>query len=68
MAKISANGDREVARWRSKSGQSQLLLTEQGRLLGRFLKGDSWTVRSRGVSLEQAERYAERQGFERILR
>ena len=34
MAKISARGDKELARWRSE--QSTMILTESGRLLRRL--------------------------------
>lgn len=60
MAKISANGDTEAARWRRKpQGSSpaapyEMVLTAKGRLLYKQARGGSFTLRRRGVTMTAA--------------
>jgi hypothetical protein len=44
MAKISARGDREHARWRHPVTGAELVLTMRGRLLLKAVKGGSFTL------------------------
>jgi len=43
MAKISARGDVEIARWKGEDGE-ELVLTRKGRLLGKWTRGASFTL------------------------
>ncbi len=54
MAKISAGGDRAEYRWANASGRA-LVLTRQGRLLGKADQRDRYRLLGRKVSFEQAE-------------
>lgn len=59
MAKISARGDTEQARWRAdresaKGAPFEMVLTAQGRLLYKPQRGESFSFRRRGVSLGTA--------------
>jgi hypothetical protein len=71
MAKISAGGDREVARWRRGPASAdgapyELVLTGRGRLLSKTLRGDSFTLRRRNVSMQAAGAQAAIWKMERI--
>lgn len=71
MAKISAKGDREVARWRAgelaeRGAPHELVLTERGRLLHKPLRNDGWKLRERGASLATARALAVRFGMELV--
>ncbi len=55
MAKFSAQGDRAEYRWANASGRA-LVLTQQGRLLGKHHRRDRYRLLARNVSFEQAER------------
>ncbi len=70
MAKISAHGDKEAARWRrcraSKAGAPhEMLVTAKGRLLYKGFQRDGWVLRRRGVSVAQAGAQAAVFGMER---
>lgn len=59
MAKISARGDTEQARWRANSDSTaaapfEMVLTVQGRLLYKAQRGETFSFRRRGVSLGTA--------------
>lgn len=64
MAKISARGARELARWKGEGGRG-LVLTSDGRLLSRAFTGEPWKVAGRGYDLARAAQYAELRGFAR---
>ena len=57
MAKISAAGDRAEYRWANASGRA-LVLTRQGRLLGKDHRRDRYRLLARNVDFEEAERRA----------
>ena len=61
MAKITARGDRELARWESQDGYG-LILTHQGRLLRRFTSNGGWNVLMPKATMTQAERMAQGMG------
>lgn len=61
MAKISARGDREVARW--CKGEAVMVLTEQGRLLVRYLRGDGYSIMQRRMTYLAAAALAARLGY-----
>ena len=63
MAKISARGDSEVARWTGPGGKA-LVLTAQGRLLYRWTSGAGYALRERGADRRWAEEVARRLGLE----
>jgi hypothetical protein len=68
MAKISARGDREVARARRDNGAT-MVLTEQGRVLRKLLPTDGYSLmgRVKGADGERRKRFvriAERHGYE----
>jgi len=59
MAKISARGDTEQARWRAnresaKGAPYEIVLTVQGRLLYKAQRGESFSFRRRGETLGTA--------------
>ena len=64
MAKITARGDREVARWKGQNGREQVL-TAQGRLLDKIIAGDGWTKVTGKWDTERAQRRADCLGMER---
>lgn len=68
MAKISARGDSEHARWRHPDTGAELVLTMAGRLLIKRVRGGSYVLacagRVRGI--DGARPYAERYGMERV--
>jgi hypothetical protein len=64
MAKITARDDKELARFKDDDGR-EYVLTEQGRLLYRWRRGEGFSLSRRNCSLEQAERIAERAGMVR---
>lgn len=72
MAKISARGDSEHARWREPETGAELVLTQQGRLLLKGVRGGSFTLLRRlhsphgGRRLDQAAEMAARRGMERV--
>jgi hypothetical protein len=71
VAKITAHGESEVARW-VKDGQ-ELVLTRKpdgkpGRLLYKWAKGANWTVVRTGCTMERAEEHARGSGYERRRR
>jgi hypothetical protein len=63
MAKVSARGATEVARWRN--GARELMLTSDGRILSKAFAGEPWKVAARGYDLARAERFAELRSFAR---
>jgi hypothetical protein len=66
MAKISARGATEVARWKGDGG-AELVLTSDGRLLRKAFAGEGWKVLA-GVGrsdLAHAEAFARRWGYSR---
>lgn len=72
MAKISARGDSKAAEWKDGHG-CRLVLTEQGRVLRNYLKGDGLTtvvtfqMRGRNKpTLDEVEQYAQMGGFSRV--
>jgi hypothetical protein len=73
MAKISAYGDSKAAEWKDRHG-CRLVLTEKGRVLRNYLKGDGLstvvTFQMRGnkhkPTLEEVEQYATLGGFSRV--
>lgn len=65
MAKISARGATELARWKSDDGQRTLVLASDGRLLLKVTPDSGYTVRAKKVTLEKAEAYAQRSGYRR---
>jgi hypothetical protein len=64
MAKISARGDREVARWRRSDG-AELVFTQQGRVLSKAVKGGTFTLIGRRTESE-ARHMATVRGMERV--
>ena len=60
MAKISAGGDRAEYR-RANAGGRALVLTRQGRLLGKEHRRDRYRLLARSVGFEEAERRAHAQ-------
>jgi hypothetical protein len=66
MAKISARGDREKARWRHPESGAELVLTVKGRLLFKFQKGASLSLRRSQVTDQGAADYAAERGMERV--
>jgi hypothetical protein len=64
MAKISARGDRESARWRDAGG-AELVHTERGRLLHKLRRGASFTLIGRRTASE-ARLEAARRGMELV--
>jgi hypothetical protein len=70
MAKISAHGDKKAGEWKDSTG-CRIVLTEQGRVLRNYLKGDDLTIapvfvmrgHKRKATLEEGEDYARRLGF-----
>ena len=62
MAKISARGDRAEYRWANRAGRA-LVLTSQGRLLGKEHRRDRYRLLARGVSFEEAQRRADEDGL-----
>lgn len=68
MAKISARGDRVHARWRHPETGAEIVLTMQGRLLLKAVRGGSYTllVGGRVDGLDGAQPYAERRGMVRV--
>lgn len=71
MAKISANGDREAARWRRgrqprPEAPYQMVLTAKGRLLYKPCREDGFKLRRRGCSRAQADAQAAMFGMERV--
>jgi hypothetical protein len=66
MAKISANGAKEVACWygRDKSGSyKKAVLRSDGVLLTKLIRGDGYTVKGRNVTVENAQRWAGKVGL-----
>lgn len=72
MAKISANGAREVARFRLKSSGTTFLVRSDGVVLWKSsVPGDGWKVhtRYRAAGVEAVVRwYRSRAGFEEATR
>lgn len=67
MAKISARGDREVARWRRAETGAELVLTYHGRLLHKWAPGEVFTLVGRPAEAEAfAERYAAARDMVRV--
>lgn len=71
MAKISARGDSEHARWRHPETGAELVLTMYGRLLQKTRGGSFSIVRSyfdvfSGQRLDRASEEARRLGMERV--
>lgn len=72
MAKISARGDSEHARWRHPETGAELVLTLKGRLLLKAVRGGSFTLAGRceafhgGQRVDQAAADARRRGMERV--
>lgn len=72
MAKISARGDTEHARWRHPETGAELVLTNKGRLLLKAVRGGSFTLAGRcdayhsGQRVDQAIEHAKRYGMERV--
>lgn len=64
MAKISARGAREVARFKGENGK-EWVLTSDGRLLSKAFKGDGWGLLRRKVTVEIAVKAAELRGMVR---
>ncbi len=62
MAKISARGDREIARWDDGAGRV-LVHTERGRLLYRLTKTSAYNVVGTRVSAQAAHEFAESRGL-----
>ena len=62
MAKISAGGDRAEYRWANARAHA-LVLTRQGRLLGKEHRRERYRLLGRDVSFEEAERRAHAQGL-----
>ena len=62
MAKISAAGDSAEYRWANAGGRA-LVLTRQGRLLGKEHRRDRYRLLARNVSFEEAERRAHADGL-----
>lgn len=67
MAKISARGDREVARFSRPDGYT-LVLTKNGRLLRRLTGTSGFNVLSTDVTRGEAEEYAERHSCREVVR
>jgi hypothetical protein len=65
MAKISARGDKERARWRDEEG-AELVLTWGGRLLRKHVAGGSLTLHSAQHTMESAATHAHALGMERV--
>jgi hypothetical protein len=73
MAKISAHGDSKAAEWKDETG-CRLVLTDNGRVLRNYLKGDGLSTcpafQMRGArnrpTVDEVEDYAQRLGFVRI--
>ena len=65
MAKISAHGDRERARWRRAADGAELVHTTRGRLLHKLGRGYGWTLMGRR-SESQARHEAAIRGMERV--
>lgn len=67
MAKISARGDREAARWRRASDGAELVLTQRGRLLWKWRAGATYALVPGGNrTREQAEEHAHARGLEAV--
>lgn len=64
MAKISARGAREVARFKGDNGK-EWVLTSDGRLLSKAFKGDSWGLLRRKMTPEMATKAAGLRGMVR---
>ena len=70
MAKISAGGAHEIARW-TRAGRKgfehgwSLLLTSDGRLLRKWSRDEGWKAYKRGQTLDTAAAQACMFGFER---
>lgn len=65
MAKITARGDREKARWRKTEDGAELVLTVAGRLLHKWRAGESFTLHATRQTEEQAAQHAANLGMER---
>ena len=57
MAKISARGAREIARWRKDKTGAEVVLTSDGRLLVKWAKGETWRLAGRNCDLVKATNY-----------
>lgn len=72
MAKISARGDSEHARWRHPETGAELVLTTRGRLLLKAVRGGSFTLAGRcngphgGQRLDEAAEKARGRGMARV--
>lgn len=72
MAKISARGDSEHARWRHPETGAELVLTLKGRLLLKAVRGGGFTLLGRcdgyhgGQRVDQAAAQAKLRGMERV--
>lgn len=64
MAKISARGATKIATW--KRDEARLVLCSDGRLLGKYLAGDGYTVRARKATLTAAAAYAAKLGYREV--
>lgn len=63
MAKITARGDREAARWKRESDGGELVLTFAGRLLYKWRAGESFRLHADKQSVEQAAMHARNLGM-----
>lgn len=67
MAKITASGDRLRARFRRESDGAELVLTEKGRLLYKWRRGEGFTVEERGCTPARAAVLAGAKDMERVI-
>lgn len=72
MAKISARGDTEHARWRHPDTGAEIVLTNKGRVLHKAVRGGGFTLATRlhsyhgGQRLDEAAEYATARGMVRV--
>lgn len=66
MAKISARGDTEARRWRRASDGAEIVLTTNGRLLHKPVKGAGFTLLMSRTTPGIAEAHAGERGMVRV--
>mgnify|MGYP000846839745 CR=1 FL=1 len=63
MAKITANGDSEVRRWKGDRGE-ELVYTRKGRVLRKLFTGEKFTLIAKNATESSARAYAASLGLE----
>lgn len=69
MAKISVKGKDgavSVAVARYAKGEARLVLCSDGRLLGKYLAGDGYVIRAKGVDRKRADAHALLLGYKAV--